>query len=156
MFKKLNVSVGIIAVGLWSSLASAVTLQDVTFSSLPGERLEVTMEFDGTPPEPTGYTIERPARITVDLKDTTSAINKRSIPLGSGNAQSVTVVETKDRTRLIFNLIELVPHETTRNNNSLVMTIGGGAVSSSSVASAPSTQQTSVSAPSGANALAGI
>ncbi|WP_413785061.1 type IV pilus secretin PilQ [Marinobacter litoralis] len=154
MFKKLNVSVGIIAVGLWSSLASAVTLQDVTFSSLPGERLEVTMEFDGTPPEPTGYTIERPARITVDLKDTTSAINKRSIPLGSGNAQSVTVVETKDRTRLIFNLVELVPHETTRSNNSLVMTIGGGAAAS--VASAPSTQQTSAPAQSGANALAGI
>ncbi|WP_323751880.1 type IV pilus secretin PilQ family protein [Marinobacter sp.] len=153
MFKKLNVSVGIIAVGLWSSLASAVTLQDVSFSSLPGERLEVTMEFDGTPPEPTGYTIERPARITVDLKDTTSAINQRSIPLGSGNAQSVTVVETKDRTRLIFNLIELVPHETTRNNNSLVMTIGGAA---SSVAATSSAPQTTVSAQSGANALAGI
>jgi len=155
MFKKLNVSVGIIAVGLWSSLASAVTLQDVTFSSLPGERLEVTMDFDSTPPEPTGYTIERPARITVDLKDTTSGINKRSIPLGSGNAQSVTVVETKDRTRLIFNLIELVPHETVRNNNSLVMTIGGAA-SGASAAVTSSAQQTSASAPSGANALAGI
>ncbi|MFV8572340.1 type IV pilus secretin PilQ [Marinobacter sp. SBS5] len=153
MFKKLNVSVGIIAVGLWSSLASAVTLQDVSFSSLPGERLEVTMEFDGTPPEPTGYTIERPARITVDLKDTTSAINKRSIPLGSGNAQSVTVVETKDRTRLIFNLVELVPHETVRNNNSLVMTIGGAA---SSVAATSTASQTTVSAQTGGNALAGI
>ena len=37
----------------------------------------------------------------------------------------MTVVETKDRTRLIFNLIELAPYETVRNNDSLVMTIGG-------------------------------
>ncbi|WP_407074211.1 hypothetical protein, partial [Psychrobacter sp. GW64-MNA-CIBAN-0177] len=37
----------------------------------------------------------------------------------------MTVVETSDRTRLIFNLIELVPYTTQRNNNSLVMTIGG-------------------------------
>ncbi len=125
MFKKLNVIVCAVTVGLLSSLASAATLQDVSFSSLPGDRLEVTLQFDGPPPEPTGYTIERPARIAVDLKDTTSALNARSLPLGSGNAQSMTVVETSDRTRLIFNLIELVPYTTQRNNNALVMIIGG-------------------------------
>ena len=92
MFKKLNVCVGVIAIGLWSSLAGAVTLEDVSFTSLPGEGLEVTMKFDGAPPEPKGYTIERPARIAVDLSDTTSGLNQRSIPLGSGNAQSLTVV----------------------------------------------------------------
>src|SRR5690554_5495051 len=155
MFIKLNVCVGVIAIGLWSSLAGAVTLEDVSFSSLPGERLEVTMKFDGTPPEPKGYTIERPARIAVDLADTTSGLNQRSIPLGSGNAQSLTVVETKDRTRLIFNLVELVPHNTVRNNNSLVMTIGGeGAQPVSGARSAPVASTSS--AASAADALAGV
>lgn len=155
MFKKLNVCIGVIAMGFWTSLASAVTLQDVTFSSLPGERLEVTMAFDGAPPEPTGYTIERPARIAVDLKDTTSGLSQRSIPLGTGNAQSVTVVETKDRTRLIFNLVELVPHETVREDNSLVMTIGGE--SGMAMASAPSRSSgTSASSGNASNALAGV
>jgi type IV pilus assembly protein PilQ len=125
MFKKLNVIVCAVTIGLLSSLANAATLQDVSFSSLPGDRLEVTLQFDGPPPEPTGYTIERPARIAVDLKDTISALGARSLPLGSGNAQSMTVVETNDRTRLIFNLIELVPYTTQRNNNALVMIIGG-------------------------------
>ncbi|WP_305967162.1 type IV pilus secretin PilQ [Marinobacter salsuginis] len=136
MFRKLNVYVSVIAFGLLSGLANAVTLEDVSFSSLPGERLEVTLKFDGAPPEPSGYTIERPARIAVDLRDTTSGLDSRSVPLGSGNAQSMTVVETKDRTRLIFNLVELVPYETVRAGNSLVMTIGGqaqdGMVASSS------------------------
>ena len=125
MFKKLNVIICAVTVGLLSGLASAATLQDVSFSSLPGERLEVTLQFDAPPPEPTGYTIERPARIAVDLKDTNSALSARSLSLGSGNAQSMTVIETSDRTRLIFNLIELVPYTTQRNNNALVMIIGG-------------------------------
>lgn len=155
MFKKLNVCVGVIAIGLWSSLASAVTLENVSFSSLPGERLEVTMKFDGPPPEPTGYTIERPARIAVDLKDTTSGLNQRSIPLGSGNAQSVTVVETKDRTRLIFNLVELVPHDTVRQNNSLVMTIGG-ASGAPTVTAGVQQSRTGTANASAANALAGV
>src|SRR5690554_3435200 len=156
MFRKLNVYVSVIAFGLLSGLASAVTLEDVSFSSLPGERLEVTLKFDGEPPEPSGYTIERPARIAVDLADTTSGLNTRSVPLGSGNAQSMTVVETKDRTRLIFNLVELVPHETVRNNNSLVMTIGGGG--SAPVASSRPAQPQSapVASTSSSNALADV
>ncbi|KKN50518.1 hypothetical protein LCGC14_0632020 [marine sediment metagenome] len=155
MFRKLNVYVSVIALGLLSSLASAVTLEDVSFSSLPGERLEVTLKFDGQPPEPSGYTIERPARIAVDLRDTTSGLNSRSIPLGSGNAQSMTVVETKDRTRLIFNLIELAPYETVRTNDSLVMTIGGE--SSGGSATAATSGSTASAMPSvSPDTLAGV
>ncbi|WP_201764975.1 type IV pilus secretin PilQ [Marinobacter santoriniensis] len=157
MFRKLTVYVGVIAFGLFSGLANAVTLDDVSFSSLPGDRLEVKLQFDGQPPEPTGYTIERPARIAVDLRDTKNGLDSRSIPLGGGNAQSMTVVETPDRTRLIFNLVDLVPYSTVRNGNALVMTIGGdgepantAAMSSSSSGSAASTTTT---AP---NTLAGV
>ncbi|RBP29161.1 type IV pilus assembly protein PilQ [Marinobacter pelagius] len=155
MFKKLNVYVGVIALGLLSGLANAVTLEDVSFSSLPGERLEVTLQFDGQPPEPTGYTIERPARIAVDLRDTTSGLDSRSIPLGGGNAQSVTVVETPDRTRLIFNLVELVPYDTVRKDNALVMTIGGESMAPASASS--SDQVTARNEPAtDTNALAGV
>lgn len=158
MFRKLNVYVGVIALGLLSGLANAVTLEDVSFSSLPGDKLEVTLEFDGQPPEPTGYTIERPARIAVDLKDTISGLNSRSMGLGSGNAQSMTVVETKDRTRLIFNLVELSPYNTVREGNSLVMTIGGEGSGSSAMTSGGSSQPSasSSSAPSRDGALAGV
>ncbi|HCW91307.1 MAG TPA: type IV pilus secretin PilQ [Marinobacter sp.] len=134
MFRKLNVYASVIAFGLWSGLAGAVTLEDVTFSSLPGDRTEVTLSFDGQPPEPSSYSIEEPARIVADLRNTTNGLESRSVPLGGGNAQSMTVVEAKDRTRLIFNLVELVPYETRRDQNSVVLTIGsegtGSAVSS--------------------------
>ncbi len=159
MFRKLNVYVGVIALGLLSGLANAVTLEDVSFSSLPGDQLEVTLSFDGQPPEPTGYTIERPARIAVDLKDTTSGLDSRSLSLGSGNAQSMTVVETKDRTRLIFNLVELAPYDTVRQGNSLVMTIGdggGATATSSSGGSAAPAATSSLSSSSRDGVLAGV
>ncbi|MCG2580705.1 MAG: type IV pilus secretin PilQ [Marinobacter sp.] len=159
MFRKLNVYVGVIAFGLLSGLANAVTLEDVSFSSLPGDQLEVTMTFDGQPPEPTGYTIERPARIAVDLKDTTSGLDSRSLSLGSGNAQSMTVVETKDRTRLIFNLVELAPYDTVRQGNSLVMTIGdggGATATASSGGSAAPAATSSLSSSSRDGVLAGV
>lgn len=158
MFRKLNVYVSVIALGLFSGLANAVTLEDVSFSSLPGDQLEVTLQFDGQPPEPTGYTIERPARIAVDLRDTQSGLDSRSVPLGSGNAQSMTVVETKDRTRLIFNLIELAPYETARQGNSLVLTIGGEGSDTSMASSSGGSSSAAPSSSSSRNsdALAGV
>jgi type IV pilus assembly protein PilQ len=158
MFRKLNVYVSMIALGLLSGLANAVTLEDVSFSSLAGDRTEVVLSFDGTPPEPTGYTIERPARIAVDLRDTKSALDSRNISLGSGNAQSMTVVETNDRTRLIFNLSDLVSYRTIRDGNRLVMTIGepsgDGSVASAGSTTAPA--MTSGADGSTGNALAGV
>lgn len=156
MFKKLNVTVSVIAFGLLSGLANAVTLEDVSFSSLTGDRLRVTLVFDGPPPEPTGYTIQRPARIAVDLRDTTSALDSRSISLGAGNAQSMTVVEADDRTRLIFNLVDLVPHETVRNNNTLVMTIGAGAGDYATERSGEPSGNVASSVEAAPNALQGV
>jgi type IV pilus assembly protein PilQ len=149
----------VVALGLFSGLAHAVTLEDVSFSSLSGDRTEVTLSFDGTPPEPSGYTIERPARIAVDLRDTVSGLSARNISLGSGNAQSMTVVETKDRTRLIFNLAELVPYDTVREQNRLVMTIGAdssSAARSSTAASSMSSDSGSARSSTASNELAGV
>ncbi|MBD3657703.1 MAG: type IV pilus secretin PilQ [Marinobacter sp.] len=154
MFRKLNVYVGVIAFGLLSGLANAVTLEDVSFSSLSGDRTEVTLKFDGTPPEPSGYTIERPARIAVDLKDTQSGLSSRNISLGSGNAQSMTVVETKDRTRLIFNLVELSPYETRRDGDSLVLTIG--AAEGAPAVATPTSSATAAPATSSRPAVSGL
>jgi len=68
----------------------------------------------------------------------------------------MTVVETKDRTRLIFNLVELVPYDTVRSGNSLVMTIGGQADGVVASSSAPASQSSSASGSMSANALAGV
>src|SRR5690625_8017904 len=70
------------------SLVLAQGLDDVKFSALPGDRFEVRLTFDGAPPEPQGYTIERPARIVLDFPDVVSNLNQRRFPLSFENSSS--------------------------------------------------------------------
>ena len=74
--------------------------------------------------EPTGYTIEQPARIALDLSGVQSALSTKNHPLGSGNARSVTVVEAGDRTRVIVSMTELVAYSANVVGNSLYVLVG--------------------------------
>ncbi|MEM9624309.1 MAG: AMIN domain-containing protein, partial [Pseudomonadota bacterium] len=104
-------------------------MESIEFSSLPGDRTEIRMEFDGTPPEPNGYTIEQPARIVLDLPGVESALSEKHHNLGIGNARRVSVISTKDRTRAIVNLTQLVGYETSVEGNTLFLLVGAGAAS---------------------------
>ena len=108
-----------------SSLALAATLKDMSYATLPGNRLEVKLQFDGTPPEVKGYSIEKPARIALDLIGATSGLASKYHNLGTGNARNITVVEAKDRTRLIVNLTQLQGYSTQVEGNSLLLILGG-------------------------------
>ncbi|MEE4278660.1 MAG: type IV pilus secretin PilQ [Halieaceae bacterium] len=105
--------------------AYAVALTDIEFSSRPGSKFEVRLDFDSVPPaELQSYTIERPARIAIDFPDTTSELDRKRYSLPYGNATGVLVLESGERTRLILNLVKLVPYETRVDGNSLFLTVG--------------------------------
>jgi len=107
------------------SLASIGSeLETIEFSSLPGDKTEIRMNFDTAPPKPTGYTIEQPARIALDLVGVSSALQSKYHPLGVGNARSVTVIEAGDRTRVIVSMTELVGYSTRIEGNSLYVLVG--------------------------------
>ena len=106
------------------SALAEVKMEDIEFSSLPGDKVEIRMIFDGSPPSPTGYTIEQPARIALDLKGVVSRLPSKYHPLGSGNARSVTVVEAGDRTRVIVAMTELVGYAARVEGNSLYILVG--------------------------------
>ena len=106
------------------SALAEVKMEDIEFSSLPGDKVEIRMIFDGSPPSPTGYTIEQPARIALDLMGVVSRLPSKYHPLGSGNARSVTVVEAGDRTRVIIAMTELVGYAARVEGNSLYILVG--------------------------------
>ena len=113
----------LLGVFVGSALAE-VKMEDIEFSSLPGDKVEIRMIFDGSPPSPTGYTIEQPARIALDLMGVVSRLPSKYHPLGSGNARSVTVVEAGDRTRVIVSMTELVGYAARVEGNSLYILVG--------------------------------
>ncbi len=106
------------------SVAAAVAVQDISFNSKPGSKFEIRLEFDGPPPQPKSYTIEKPARIAMDLPATSSDLDRKKYALPYGNATGVVVVESGDRTRMIVNLVKLVPYYTRVDGNALVIEVG--------------------------------
>ncbi|MBK5509878.1 MULTISPECIES: type IV pilus secretin PilQ [unclassified Pseudomonas] len=130
-------------ISLWIALLSpmvlAANLNTLDVAALPGDRVELKLTFDGPPPPPHGYTTEQPARIALDLPGVVSKLASKNRELGGGNARSATVVEAKDRTRLIINLTQLTPYSTRVAGNTLFVVIGQGAngAAAKPVASAP-------------------
>lgn len=119
----------VLIAAMWSLAAQAkVAMTGMDFSSLPGGKVEIRMDFNGTPPEPKGYTIEKPARIALDLNDVVSQVSQKKHTLDLGNAQSVVVLEAAGRTRVIVNLVELTQYSTRVENNSLYLTVGNDGV----------------------------
>lgn len=126
-------SLSLLAV-LLSPAALAANLQGLDVAALPGDRVELKLAFDEPVSAPRGYTIDQPARIALDLPGVTNKLGSRNRDLGVGNARSLTVVEAKDRTRLIINLNSLQPYTTRAEGNNLFVVVGGSQVAASSVA----------------------
>ncbi|TDG16051.1 type IV pilus secretin PilQ [Seongchinamella unica] len=114
-----------LALGAWAFAAQAApTITDIEFSSRPGSKFEVRLDFNETPPDLKAYTIEKPARIAVDFPGTTSSLERKRYSLPYGNATGVVVLESGDRTRMVLNLVKLVPYETRVDGNSLFLVVG--------------------------------
>lgn len=132
-----RLSVSLLAI-LLSPAALAANLQALDVAALPGDRVELKLSFDEPVTAPRGYTIEQPARIALDLPGVTNKLGVKNRELGMGNARSVTVVEAKDRTRLIINLTNLAPYNTRTEGNDLFVQVGTGVATT---AAAPATAQ---------------
>ena len=92
-----------------TSLAQeAVTLDSIGFANLPGDSIEIQLTFDSEPPEPSGFVLDNPARISLDLMGVTSGLSQQRFNIDSNNAQSVMVLDDGSRTRLVVNLDQLV------------------------------------------------
>ncbi len=111
---------------LASIAASAANLTDVQFNSLQGGSFEARFTFDGPAPEVKGYTIEKPARIALDLVATGNKLSQKKFPLAYDNASSAVVLEGRDRTRVVLNLVKLASYQTRAEGNVLVVEVGSG------------------------------
>ena len=117
-------NIALLLVSLLAPITWANTLDDIRFAELPGERFEVRMTFSGPPPEPAGYTIERPARIVLDFPQVVSALEERRYPLSFDNGQSAMVLTTEGRTRLILNLDDLTSYTSRAEGNTYIVEVG--------------------------------
>jgi type IV pilus assembly protein PilQ len=116
--------IGLMALVQAAFAGDKLTLQQLDSVVLPGDEIELRLGFDGDAPDPTAYQIDKPARLVFDLPNTRSSLPGKYQSLGNGNARSVTVVDTHERTRVIVNMGELTPYNTRVEGSQLYIDIG--------------------------------
>lgn len=135
--------------------ADRLSLEQLDSIVLPGDEVELRFGFDGDAPAPVAYQIEKPARIVFDLPNTASALPGKYQSLGNGNARSVTVVDTRERTRVIVNLNELAGYKTRVEGNQLYVNIGKSIASKTTAGTDP-VRRVAVSTTSAAKTVQGV
>ncbi|MBI1194246.1 MAG: type IV pilus secretin PilQ [Gammaproteobacteria bacterium] len=103
------------------------TLDQIHFATLPDKRVEIRLGMTGQPlsKAPLSFSIDRPARIALDLPETASTLERRQ-DIGMGQVRSVNVVSAKGRTRVVINLDNTMPYETRLMDNELAVILGAG------------------------------
>lgn len=133
---------------LWAGALSALTLEQIDFYQLENDAAQIRLSFDGVPPEVDTFTIDEPARLTVDLPGVSNALAQRKYSPDFKNAKSVVVLEAQGRTRMIVKMLSLSPYKTYIDGNTLVLAIGGDASNSTyadSIYDQPTSNQLSAS-----------
>jgi len=114
------------------------TLQSVDVAGLPGNKAQITLTLSNAAPAPLSFTIDNPARIALDFPDTRNGLVQRSQNIGIGMVESLTAIEAQGRTRVVVNLVNMVPYEAHADGNKIILTVqnAGGGLSEAAVAAA--------------------
>ncbi len=89
-----------------------------------GQGLEVRLKTTGPAPQPQTFTVDRPARLAVDLPDVALALASRRVDVGSGGVDNIVAAEAGGRTRIVFNLDALVPYTARVEGDSVIVSLG--------------------------------
>ena len=134
----------------WACLAAALvtqgaraadapgnTLQSIDVQTLGGKQVQLTLHLSGPAPEPMSFTIDKPARISLDLPGTTLALAARRIDVAAAGVDTVLAAEANGRARVVLNLERPQPYQTRVAGNDIIVTVGaGGAESTAAVPAA--------------------
>lgn len=129
----------LVAFGLPLRAEPVRTLQGLDFVALDGDRVLLTLSLSGPPPEPAVFTIDKPARLSLDLPDTGLALAERYRKINVGQVRSVAAAEAKGRTRVVVEMNTLTAHKLRVEGNKVFLELAGlaGALSAPVAAVAP-------------------
>lgn len=74
---------------------------------------------------PLGFSMQTPARIAVDFPSTSNDSGKSSMDINSGNVRNLNILQSGDRSRLVFNLMKPLNYATSIDGKVVIITIDG-------------------------------
>ena len=114
------------ALAWFTASAFGGTVDDIKYNSLPGDRVQIKLHLSQPlTADPLNFTINNPARVALDFPGTSLAVKNKSQTIGVGKVESVTAVEAEGRTRIVVNLVQLVPYKIETAGNEVTLTLEG-------------------------------
>ncbi len=98
-------------------------VQEVLYSKLPGDRVQITFKMTRRPVEPSAFSITNPAQLSLDFNNTREELAKKTISVKEGAVTSITAVSVEDRTRIVLKLVKPVAYRTAVDGNNFVITL---------------------------------
>ncbi|MET0985126.1 MAG: type IV pilus secretin PilQ [Steroidobacteraceae bacterium] len=109
----------------WSNAEAQAThrLESIESSVLPGDKVELKLKLSDTAPQPLSFTVDNPARISLDIPDTGIALASRRVDVKKGVLDTVNVAEANGRTRVVLNLDRMVAYDTRAEGDYIYVTL---------------------------------
>ena len=103
--------------------AGDLAITAIDFVALSGNKLQIQMDMNGAAVQPKVFQTDNPARIALDFVGVTNALAKKMIPVNQGAASTIYIAEAADRIRVVINLLEATPFETSVAGNKVLLTL---------------------------------
>lgn len=123
--------------------AGDLAITSLEIASQAGDKLQIQLEMSGPAVEPKVFHTDNPARIALDFPGVKNGLGKKMHPINQGVANSLYVVESGGRLRIVINLLESTPFETKLAGNKVLLTL----TNKKSIASIPAAAPLPVSTP---------
>ncbi|BCE01007.1 type IV pilus secretin PilQ [Marinicellulosiphila megalodicopiae] len=105
--------------------AFSADLVNMSVSNTSNETAEVRMVFNSTAPQIEHFLIDNPAKLSIDLIEATSALDKKSFSYNSGLVTSAFVLPVDGKVRVVLSLNDSVQFKLNKSNpNELIFVLG--------------------------------
>ena len=97
-------------------------IEKVDFSALAGGRVAIKVQTSQPMANPpAGFTLNNPPRIALDFPGAANGLPKSTLNAGQGVLKSISLAQSKDRTRMVLNLSKAVAYNTTVSGNEITI-----------------------------------
>ena len=126
-------------VGLTAPLAAWAqnTIQSITSSQQGGTEVVRIELSEALTAVPSGFSVQAPPRIAIDLPGVGNAMGKNTIDINQGNLRSATVAQAGDRTRLVLSLKQAAGYKAQLQGKALLLVLDATAPALATAAEQP-------------------
>lgn len=146
--------------------AASRQLESIEVHPLAGEHMQLILHLSAPAPKPVSFTIDNPARISIDLPQTKLALPSRRIDVHSAGLDEILAAQGKHRSRIVLDLDRMLPYTTQVEGDNVIVMLGGNSArahaapvytaDTGSRAAAPASASYSSTAASGPRAIRSI